>query len=63
MDKHNHDHENDHQGEYNHPLKDDIHERNEQKHEAHGHEPGTGEHGHQHGTIDPSIAATELSFD
>ena len=66
MNEHNHDQNNEHPSEHGHPHNEDIHEHDGEKHAAHAddehggdHHDGGGGHGHTHGTIDPSIAATD----
>src|SRR3989442_44441 len=43
---------------HDHPHKEDAHKKAGHEHGAHGHDHG-GPHGHTHGTIDPSIIATQ----
>ncbi|MDQ6788888.1 MAG: cation diffusion facilitator family transporter [Acidobacteriota bacterium] len=54
MSKSNHNHETESLLEHGHP-----HEEDAPKHDAHGHDHSSSEHGHTHGVIDPSIAATD----
>jgi len=49
-----HEHEEGHPHEAEHSPKKDAH-----AHDDHGHDHGGGSHGHVHGTIDPSITATD----
>jgi len=42
-----------------HPHKEDAQKKDADDHGAHGHDHGGGSHGHVHGTIDPSITATD----
>lgn len=44
---------------HDHPHKEDAHKQDDHEHGTHGHDHGGGAHGHTHGTIDPSIIATE----
>lgn len=66
MNEHNHDQNKEHLSEHGHPHNEDVLEHDGEKHAAHadddhggGDHGAGGGHGHTHGTIDPSIAATD----
>lgn len=60
MNEHDHNRDNEQPGEHEHLHQEDVHEHGEKAREAHSHDHGSGGgHGHTHGTIDPSIAATD----
>src|SRR5437899_3050219 len=52
-----------HEGEqphgHDHPHKEDAHKHDDHEHGAHGHDHKGEAHGHVHGTIDPSITASD----
>src|SRR6266581_2079386 len=54
-----HSHEDDQPHGHDHPHKEEPLKKDGHEHGAHGHDHSGGEHGHTHGTIDPSIIATE----
>ncbi len=59
MNEHDHPHANEQPHEHAHPHKEDAHAHDDHEHDAHGHDHGGGAHGHVHGTIDPSITASD----
>src|SRR5438876_7201914 len=54
-----HPHEDEQPRGHDHPHKEDAHKQDDHEHGLPGHDHGGGAHGHVHGTIDPSITASD----